>query len=295
MRKHRAAKDAKWKKLEEDARFNLSNVLGVDSDNVKAYTLYGLVYMEGWQTEQEPPRLSRSCCSTRRRSATRSTPPLQNAYGLYYMHRDALNEALQRFQSAVDGDPKFVEARINVGLLDARLPQVRRREGAVQQGDRARAEELRRVHRPRHRAARPQGPRRRRGAVQEGARQLDPRRGDAYYNLGVLYKDFRANKQRPDPIKASASQTCTGKAKDFFQPVPRQATAIRPTRPRRRRRSRDATRSSSRSTSAITSQMAEPAGPAAPPRLRRRQPPPAGASRPRVAQPRRPLRRRRSN
>ena len=52
MRKIGNAKDATWKKLEEDARFNLSNVLGVDSDNVAAYTVYGLVYMEGWQVNK---------------------------------------------------------------------------------------------------------------------------------------------------------------------------------------------------------------------------------------------------
>ena len=32
------------------------------------------------------------------------------------------------------------------------------------------------------------------------AQQIDPQRGDAYYNMGVLYKDFRANKTNdPDP------------------------------------------------------------------------------------------------
>ncbi|MBA3457015.1 MAG: tetratricopeptide repeat protein, partial [Deltaproteobacteria bacterium] len=42
-------KNPKWKTLEEDARFNLSNVLGVDSDNVTAYSVYGLIYMEGFK------------------------------------------------------------------------------------------------------------------------------------------------------------------------------------------------------------------------------------------------------
>lgn len=65
-------KDSNWKKLEEDARFNLSNVLGVDSDSVTAYTVYGLVYMEGWKKNKN--RLdSRSFSSTKARSATRST------------------------------------------------------------------------------------------------------------------------------------------------------------------------------------------------------------------------------
>ena len=52
MRKIDNPKDAQWKKLEEDARFNLSNALGVDTDSVEAYTVFGLVYMEGWQTNK---------------------------------------------------------------------------------------------------------------------------------------------------------------------------------------------------------------------------------------------------
>ena len=65
--------------------------------------------------------------------------------------------------------------------------------------------------------ARPQRSRRRRGAVQEGD-AARPAQGDSYYNLGVLYKDFRANKQNdPDPIKAlRASQDVYKQARDFF-------------------------------------------------------------------------------
>ena len=51
------------------------------------------------------------------------------------------------------------------------------------------------------------------------AQQIDSRRGDAYFNLGVLYKDFRANKVNdPDPIKAlQASQQMYRTARDYFQ------------------------------------------------------------------------------
>jgi hypothetical protein len=47
---------------------------------------------------------------------------------------------------------------------------------------------------------------------------IDPKRGDAYFNLGVLYKDFRATKQNdPDAIKAlRMSVTVYKQAKDFF-------------------------------------------------------------------------------
>src|SRR5262249_38476779 len=51
------------------------------------------------------------------------------------------------------------------------------------------------------------------------AKDINPQRGDAYYNLGVLYKDFRANKQKDnDPVKAlRASQGVYKQAREFFQ------------------------------------------------------------------------------
>jgi len=65
-------------------------------------------------------------------------------------------------------------------------------------------EELRRDDRPGRGAPRPQGSRWCRGPVQE-AKDLDPRRGEAFYNLGVLYKDFRASKQ--DDLKPRSAPT----------------------------------------------------------------------------------------
>ena len=79
-----------WKKLEEDARFNLSNVLGVDTDNVKAYTLYGLVYMEGYQKNKNRLDLAKTLLDEAKKRNEKYAP-LQNAYGLYYMHRNALS------------------------------------------------------------------------------------------------------------------------------------------------------------------------------------------------------------
>ena len=105
---------AEWKKLEEDARFNLSNALGVDSDSVEAYTVYGLVYMEGCQKNKNRLDLAKLLLDEGKKRNEKYAP-LQNAYGLYYMHRNALSQALQHFQAAVEVDPKFVEARMNVG------------------------------------------------------------------------------------------------------------------------------------------------------------------------------------
>jgi len=78
---------------------------------------------------------------------------------------------------------------------------------------RAVAQELRCVHRPGHRDARAQGSRRRRGAVQEG-QDLDPKRGEAYYNLGACStREFRASKN----ADLGASIGTYKQAKDYFQ------------------------------------------------------------------------------
>jgi tetratricopeptide (TPR) repeat protein len=144
-------------------------------------------------------------------------PALLNAYGLYWMHRGALNEALASFTEAVAGDPKFVEARINAGLLTLGF-----RKYDVAKDMFTKALEIA----PKNYDATIGLGVALRGlndldgaeAQYKKAMQLDARKGDSYFNLGVLYKDFRANKSNdPDPIKAlRASQTVYKQARDFF-------------------------------------------------------------------------------
>lgn len=210
MRKIPNPKDPKWKSLEEDARIHLSNALGVDSESVYAYTMYGLIYMEGWKTNKNRLDLAKLLLDEGKKR-NENFAPLQNAYGLYYLNRNALSEALQHFQKAVELDAKFIEARMNVGLitLGFRKYDVAKEQftkvlelqpknydamiglGAAQRGlkDLDAAE-----------------------ASYKKAKDLDSRRGDAYYNLGVLYKDFRATKQ-----EAQASIATYKTAKGYFQ------------------------------------------------------------------------------
>jgi len=217
MRKIGNSKDAQWKKLEEDARFNLSNALGVDTDSVEAYTVFGLIYMEGFQTNKNRLDLAKTLLDEGNKRNPKF-PALQNAYGLYWMHKGSLNQALQSFQAAVEGDPKFVEARINAGLLTLGF---RKYDTAKEMF--AKATEL---------APKNYDAAIGLGVAQRGLNELDgaeasykkamgidSTRGDAYFNLGVLYKDFRANKQNdPDQVKAlRKSVDVYRQAKDFFQ------------------------------------------------------------------------------
>jgi tetratricopeptide (TPR) repeat protein len=211
MRRIGNPKDATWKKLEEDARFNLSNVLGVDSDNVAAYTVYGLVYMEGWQANKNRLDLAKLLLDEAK-SRNERYAPLQNAYGLLYMHRASLNQALQAFTAAVEADPRFVEARVNVGLVTLGFRKYDTARDML-----SKAIELS----PKNYDAyiglgiALRGLKDLDGAEAQykKARDIDPRRGDAYYNLAVLYKDFRASKN----ADLTASIATYRQARDFFQ------------------------------------------------------------------------------
>jgi tetratricopeptide (TPR) repeat protein len=217
MRKINNVKDAKWKSLEDDAKQNLSNALGVESDNVEAYTAYALLYMEGWASNKNRLLLAKLLLDEGKKR-NEKYPPLLNAYGLYFMHRGSLNEALASFSAAVEGDPKFVEARINAGLLTLGF---RKYDTAKEMFSKALE-----IAPKNYDAIIGLGVAQRglndfdgAEASYKKAKDADPRRGDSYYNLGVLYKAFRANKvNEQDPIKAlRASQQQYRTAKDFFQ------------------------------------------------------------------------------
>jgi len=211
MRKINNPKDTTWKKLEEDARFHLSSVLGVASDNVAAYTAYGLVYMEGWQTNKNRLDLAKLLLDEAKKRNEKYAP-LHNAYGLYYMHRASLNQALQSFSTAVEVDPRFVEARLNVGLVTLGF---RKYDLAKEMLTKAIELDPKNYDAYIGLGIALRGLKDLDGAEAQykKARDLDPKRGDAYYNLGVLYKDFRASKSSD----LAASIDTYKLAKDQFQ------------------------------------------------------------------------------
>lgn len=211
MRQINNVKDAKWKSLEEDARFQLSSALAVETNSVEAYALYGLVYMEGWQQNKNRLDLAKTLLDEGKKRDEKYAP-LQNAYGLWYMHKNQINQALASFQAAVDADARFVEARFNAGMI---LLGSRKYDAAKDML--AKVVELA----PKNYDAVIGLGFAQRGlndldgaeATYKKAMQLDGKRGDAYYNLGVLYKGFRANHQADLP----SSIKMYDQAKQYFQ------------------------------------------------------------------------------
>lgn len=212
LQQMRETRDAgKWKGLEEQARLHLSSALAVDSSNIKAYTLYGLLYMEGRERNKNRLDLAKLLLDEgEKRNA--NYPPLKNARGIYFLYRNNLSEALKQFSAAVELDPKFIEARKNVGFTTLGF---RKYDSAKEQFSKVLELDSKdyEAHIGLGIALRGLGDMDGAESAYKKAKDVDPKRGDAYFNLGVLYKDFRAAKQSD----LRASQQAYRTARDYFR------------------------------------------------------------------------------
>ena len=183
-----------WKKLEAEAAKHLSSSLAVNGDLVETYVLYGLLYLEGSESNRNRLDLANLLLDE---GAKRNDAfaPLYNAKGLLQLKWNNLGEALANFQKAVALDPAFVEARLNVGNITLGFRKYDEAEGQFQQV----------LERQRSNYEAQLGL----GIAQRGlgklaeaetsykkSVELDAQRGEAYFNLGVLYKDFYANQAK---------------------------------------------------------------------------------------------------
>jgi Flp pilus assembly protein TadD len=169
----------------------LRSVLAVENDNVEAYVLLSLLYMEGSEKNKSRLTLAKLLLDKGVEFGDKFAP-LYNARGLLELRNDNVAQALDEFRKAVALDGTFVEARMNVGNI---VLGFRKYDEASQQ----------------FRAVLQQQPKNYDaivglGIAQRGSKQLDQAeasykkaadldqvRAEAYFNLGVLYKDFRAN------------------------------------------------------------------------------------------------------
>lgn len=182
---------ASLKSLEESIKNNLSSALAVDNDNVEAYTLYGLLYMQG--SEKNTSRLTLAkLLLDKGEEINANYAPLHNAKGLLLLKQDNVPKALVSFRRAVELNPNFLEAHRNLGniVLDFR------------KYDEAKAEfDIVLKLNPKDYDANLglgyalRGLKNYDGAEEayKTAKKLDSSRADADYNLGVLYQDFRSS------------------------------------------------------------------------------------------------------
>jgi tetratricopeptide (TPR) repeat protein len=207
----RTKDNAAWKKLEEDTRKKLSISLAIDNENVRAYTVYGLVYMEGFQKNRNRLDLAKLLLEEGEKRNAKYAP-LQHALGLLALNKNNLTDALGRFQAAVELDSSMAEARQNVGLITL---GTRRYDVAKEQFQKVLELDSKNYDAMIGLGVAQRGLGEFKAAedTYNKAKALDGRRGEAYYNLGVLYKAFLASKEND----LTASQEKYRTAKKFFE------------------------------------------------------------------------------
>ena len=207
----RTGKRKAWNEIEAKARLHLSSSLAVDSEQVKTYVLYGLLYLEGYR--RNPNRLDLAkLLLDEGAKRDKNYAPLYNARGLLQMARNNQGEALANFLRAVELDGSFVEARLNVGNITLGFRKYDEAEQQFQnaiQLDPASYD----AHLGYGIAKRGMGDFDAAESSYQKAIDLDSSRPEAYFNLGVLYKDFRANRVTELSESKQAYQT----AREYFQ------------------------------------------------------------------------------
>lgn len=188
----RQTKDRKkWKKLEADVRSQLSNSLAIDNDNVKTYVLYGLLYLEGSERNRNRLDLAKLLLGEGEKR-DKEFAPLYNARGLLRMKRNNQSSALADFQKAVSLDPAFAEARMNVGNITLGFRKYTEAETQFTEVLKLRSKDYNATI-GLGIAQRGLGKLDDAEASYNKAIEIDKQQAAAYFNLGVLYKDFRAN------------------------------------------------------------------------------------------------------
>jgi tetratricopeptide (TPR) repeat protein len=210
--------------LEADAIGHLQRALAIDNDNIVAYTVMALLYMEGSEKNRNRLDVAQLLLDEGKKRNDRYAP-LWNAYGILKMKRNNVAKALEDFRRAVDLDPNLAETRMNVGQItlssrnyveaekqfsevlklqknnyDARLGLgvALRGQATVLRAQGKTAEFTQKIAESEQ--------------AYKDAMALDRNRPDAYYNIGLLYKDYKTNEE--DQAKNIAQYKV---ARQFFQ------------------------------------------------------------------------------
>lgn len=273
---HRAASDAERKKYEDDALGNLSRVLAVDNDNIVAYTIMALIFMEGFEKNKSRLDMANLLLEEGKKRNDKFAP-LYNARGLYYLKKANVGKALEQFRQAVSLDGDFVEARMNLAQI---VLSFRKYEEAEQNFRHVLKLQSKNYEATNGLGVALRGLKKIDDAERSynDAIQISAERGDAYYNLGLLWKDFRTNDADMGKNKAAYR-----KAKDYFQRYLAKSDAVGERRQDAQDNIEDCDKYVTALEQAIQLQEATPPAPPAPPPTP--VPAPSGENTPPPAQP----------
>lgn len=218
---------------------NLRRALAIESDYLPAFNQMALLYLGEAEENQQMLDLAEVVCR-QAQLINANYAPIYNTWGLINVRQGNIIAALAKFERAFNLDADFFEAYMNFGQLTISFRGYEDASRAFTQARRLRGQSYDAVIGL--------------GAAQRGLNQLDAaeatyraaiemdgQRPEAYYNLGLLYQDFKGG-QIPDLRQANTFyEQFTQRAgsnqrfSESVEGVTRRCRR-RPTRGRRRRR-----------------------------------------------------------
>jgi tetratricopeptide (TPR) repeat protein len=177
---------------EQEAIDNLRRALAIQSDYMPAFNQLALVfYRQGARTNDAAKwDLAEIVC--RQAQIIQGTyAPIYNTWGLIKLGRGNINEALRYFERAIQLDPRIFEAQMNFGQITFQFRGYADAERAFRTATTLRARNYEATL-GLGSALRGLGRVEDAQAQYEAAIQIDANRAEAYYNLGLLYQDYKS-------------------------------------------------------------------------------------------------------
>jgi tetratricopeptide (TPR) repeat protein len=192
----------------KEAITNARRALAIDNDLMAAYGVMALIYYTIAENDPSKLQLAELVC-TKGLANDKDYAQLYNTLGLIKLRRKLVSEALRQFELAVQYDPKYIEAHLNIGAIglstrqyekaaasfDAVLklnPKSTETKVDAMLGMGVAARGLKKVDEAE--------------SWYKKVGEVDPKNCDIQYNLGVLYQDY----------KSTADNSNLNTAKDFF-------------------------------------------------------------------------------
>ncbi|MGZ3429806.1 MAG: tetratricopeptide repeat protein, partial [Polyangia bacterium] len=193
--------------LYQQAISHLRRALAIDAYDIQAYSILALVYYTIAENDKSKLDLAELVCRQARDEIEggKNYPPIYNTLGLIQLRKKNPSKALVQFEQAVQLDPKYIEAHLNIGAIGLSTRQYEKAgqsfaavlkldpknfDATIGMGVASRG--LKKVDEAE--------------SWYKKASELDPRNCAVQYNLGVLYQDYKS-----DPDNANMRT-----AKDLF-------------------------------------------------------------------------------
>jgi superkiller protein 3 len=180
-------------KLLDDALSNLRRALAIDAKSMPAYALMALVFYYKSETDRAKLAIADLICRNAT-DITKTYAPIYNTWGLIKLRKKNVTGALRDFEKAVELDPAFIEAHLNIGAIGLSSRQYAKAQTSfdavlklqptnfdAQVGVGVALRGQKKI---------PEAE-----AAYKKAGQLDPKNCSIPYNLGLLYQDYIAKEE----------------------------------------------------------------------------------------------------